>query len=124
MTCSGAKESGRRYIWKVTCDAIVKAPWLGYGLNTMHLPNPDPNHRYPDGTPMDFYDRSHCEFLQVAFDTGFVGLACYLAIVGLAIAHSGILLPSLIAYMLWSLFGWNHIGPANVWWLLIGVCAR
>ena len=129
----------RVYLWRATIPLILRRPVLGWGFSAFLG-------RFPVGTPeyvrwfgyhITAFDSPHNELLQIAFSTGLLGLAAYLSIwlvvgallwrmlrtAGTLRRPAAILIASLAAYFLWLQLAWNHVGPANVFWVLIGLVA-
>lgn len=128
------------FVWKHTIPMILERPIAGWGFSTMlgrfrGLKSPEYFRvfgPYPTGI-----DTPHNDLLHVAFATGVPGLLLYLSIwiilfrelarvlqkssevrafaAGAIAAFSG--------YAVWLQFGWNHIGPANVFWGFVGLTA-
>jgi len=108
--------SGRRYIWKETWSQIRQRLWIGHGFNTIIFRNPDPAAR-------DFYDTPHQSVLHVWHATGAVGAACFVAVWVAAFWHAGPFLAPLVGYGIWTLLAWEHLGPSNVFWGIVGMTA-
>jgi putative inorganic carbon (hco3(-)) transporter len=78
--------TGRIQIWARAWDYIIETPLLGAGLGTFraryagYMGGTWEGMIFDLGTP-----HAHNVFIQMAYDVGFIGLAAYLALVGLAI---------------------------------------
>ncbi len=127
----------RFYLWRETVPLILRRPALGWGFSALLG-------RFPVGTPeyvrwfgyhLTAFDSPHNELLQIAFSTGLVGLAAYLWIwvvvgvllrgmlrtPGVRLFPAAAMAASLAAYFLWLQLAWNHVGPANVFWVVVGL---
>ena len=129
----------RFYLWRETVPLILRRPVLGWGFSALLG-------RFPVGTPeyvrwfgyhITAFDSPHNELLQIAFSAGLMGLAAYLWIwtavgvllrrmlptPGVRLYPAAALTASLAAYFLWLQLAWNHVGPANVFWVAVGLVA-
>jgi O-antigen ligase len=131
----------RLYFWKHTVPLIAERPLLGWGFSALMG-------RFPDyGSPeylalfgkdaVRLIDNPHNELLHLAFSTGLVGLAAYLWVWAVALAavigkrHApptplglrAALTAALAAYFVWMQLAWSTVGPANVFWVVLGLAA-
>ena len=136
------------YVWKHTLPLIAQRPIFGWGFSTLIGQFKDmgsPEYLSVFGTgDIVLVDSPHNEVLHVAYSVGLVGLAAYLwmwaaAARGLvrwpraggtshqtataSLALRAGLAASLVGYAVWLQFGWNVIGPANVFWVILGLAA-
>jgi hypothetical protein len=135
---SDSSMQGKLWIWEHIVPMIRERPVLGWGFSAVlgHIPGlGTPSYYRIFGHQPVFIDVAHNELLQVAVNTGLVGLAAYLWIWATALraaatagaagspvrAEAAGLLAGLVAYFAWMQFLWNHIGDANVFWVLTGV---
>ncbi len=136
------------YVWKHTLPLIAQRPLFGWGFSTLIGQFKDmgsPEYLSVFGrSQIVLIDSPHNELLHVAYSTGLIGLAAYVWM--WAVAARGLLRPartdaasdqersasaalraglvaSLAGYAVWSQFGWNVIGPANVFWVTLGLAA-
>ena len=86
------RDQGHALIWRDTIKMALKHPFFGAGLGGFHIHFPmhagdDLVAKWPKGQFIVNY--AHNEYLQVAAETGFAGLAAFLAIpfMALAAAH-------------------------------------
>lgn len=130
---------GKFWIWEHVLPMIRERPVLGWGFNAVlgHIPGIGTASYYRVfGHSGVFIDVAHNDILQVAVNTGLLGLAAYLWIWATVIrslhraargASSPVgpeaagILAGLVAYFVWLQFLWSHIGDANVFWVLAGV---
>jgi|GEM_PF-2788851 len=78
----------RFLVWQISYDMILGRPIIGHGLETYKMVF-DLN--YPPSfteMPENYFDRAHNIILDTAFKFGFVGLALFLAWLGLAVFQS------------------------------------
>jgi len=128
----------KMYIWTHVLPLIEERPVFGWGFNNLagRLPGAgSPEYERLFGSVV--VDIAHNDVLQYAFSVGLAGLAAYLWIwfvtlracartirsrtfVGTVRLDVG-LAAGLAAYLVWVQFGWTHIGPANVFWVLAGI---
>jgi O-antigen ligase len=129
---------GKWWIWRHIIPMIRERPFLGWGFSAVlgRLPGVGtPGFYHVFGRGDVLIDVAHNEILQVAVNTGLLGLAAYLWvwIAALRAAHEAAdgpegpatyeaagILAGLAAYFVWLQFLWNHIGVANVFWVLAG----
>ena len=105
---------GRGYICGECLKQIKQKPIFGHGWSQLAIKNPDP-------AASDFFDKSHCDFLDTFHAVGAVGLVCYLGIWTAAFATAGPFLAAFVGYFIWSLGGWQHLGPSNIFYPLVGL---
>jgi O-antigen ligase len=135
---SDSSMQGKIWIWEHVLPMIRQRPVLGWGFSAVlgHIPGlGTPSYYAVFGHQAVFIDVAHNEILQVAVNVGLLGLAAYLWIWATALGgllragtpgspvrgEAAGLLAGLVAYFVWMLFLWNHIGDANVFWVLIGL---
>ncbi len=130
----------RIYLWKNTLPLIAQRPVLGWGFSTLLG-------RFPDLGSADYVrvygwhavgiDTPHNELLHMAYSIGLIGLAAYLWIWARVIrtllrarpheeavpSLPAALLAALAGYLFWLQLAWNHIGPAQAFWTLVGLAA-
>ncbi|MGQ0550855.1 MAG: O-antigen ligase family protein, partial [Armatimonadota bacterium] len=133
------------YVWKHMLPLIAQRPLLGWGFSTLigqftDLGSPEYLSVFGDAQIV-LIDSPHNELLHVAYSAGLLGLAAYLWV--WTAAGRGLLrrlraaastrtgdatwglgaglAASLVAYFIWMQFGWNVIGPANVFWVILGL---
>ncbi|MGH2376062.1 MAG: O-antigen ligase family protein, partial [bacterium] len=136
------------YVWKHTLPLIAQRPLFGWGFSTLIGQFKDmgsPEYLSVFGTgDIVLVDSPHNELLHVAYSTGLIGLTAYLWLWAAA-AHGLLRRPraggashetgsassalraglaaSLVGYAVWLQFGWNVIGPANAFWVILGLAA-
>lgn len=135
----GATVQTRLMGWEASLDAIRQRPWLGYGPATFRavfewfMP--------PDFAPFDgertLAGRPHNAVLEVAVESGLVGLAAYVAMLGailVPIARSAFsetrsgsrafhraVLAALIAALVYNLFSFECAASSILFWALAGM---
>lgn len=76
----------RTLLWEDSVQALQSSPWLGIGFDYLRHSGLALVQQAPDrivGAP-----HAHNIFLQTALDIGVIGLACYLAIIGLVLRRA------------------------------------
>ncbi len=76
VVAASESASSRVILWRFAIERFAEAPWLGIGLNQLHvMPSdiPVPN------TPL-IVSHAHNTILQVALDLGLLGLVCYVVL--------------------------------------------
>jgi hypothetical protein len=101
--------SGRMTLWGATIDAIGKRPWLGHGRGVWHLvaiDPPSPEQHLPPPEPRN--RDSHNLALDLLFESGAVGLLCWIGVGVLGVRAALRRLPSEPALVLClaMLAGW------------------
>jgi O-antigen ligase len=116
----------RQVIWGFTLECIKEFPFFGVGPNTVNLiPGAD--------TVIPFFNQEyipshpHNWFLEIAAETGIIGLATFL--IGLALSHRTLALsayrgsgPAWAAIMLFGVFWISSLGNFSIWsawWLTV-----
>ncbi|MGH2403374.1 MAG: O-antigen ligase family protein, partial [bacterium] len=136
------------YVWRHTLPLIAQRPVFGWGFSTMIGQFKDIGSREYLGVfgsgQIVLIDSPHNELLHVAYSIGLFGLAAYLWMWGagaaalvrqsragrpsqaeaLSSALRAGLAASLVGYGVWMQFGWNVVGPANAFWVILGLAAR
>jgi putative inorganic carbon (HCO3(-)) transporter len=130
---------GKLWIWEHVLPMIRERPVLGWGFSAVagHIPGiGTPSYYRVFGHSDVLIDVAHNDLLQVAVDTGLLGVAAYLWIwvtVIRALTRAGRrtdspvrfeavgILAGLVGYFVWLQFLWSHIGDANVFWVLAGI---
>lgn len=79
----------RLSFYKTSLDLIKKKPWLGYGIGSFK----QEYSAYATKISAAPSKNPHNEYLNVAFQTGLLGLCCLL-IVGFALFHGGVISPA------------------------------
>ncbi len=74
-----ADTSGRRDVWRANLAAIAASPLLGYGVGT----HPQVYQMFMPAPSATLYTHAECGYLQVATETGLVGVALLAAAIGL-----------------------------------------
>lgn len=109
--------SGRITNWGYCFQRALARPWFGWGNNTLAQAELD--------SPGFYFENAHNELLEVANNHGLVGLASYVGIVAVAFAASVHAAPvfaiTILGYAIYAMFGWSHVGPANLWWVMLGL---
>lgn len=134
---SDAALAERLYLWKQTLPMIAQRPLLGWGYSTLLGRFPDlgsKEYQRVYGWSFVGIDTPHNEILHVAYSIGLLGLAAYVWFLvriarslRRALGHSDVrpaatsLVAGLVGYAVWLQLAWNHIGAANVFWLLGGL---
>lgn len=133
----GATAQVRLLGWQATLGAIVERPWLGYGPATSRrvIEWFMPPELAPFGGVAALSGRPHNVFLEVALESGLLGLAAYLAVLG-AILLSLVRLPledpptawfrsavlgSLVANLVTQLFSFDGAATTVLFWSLAGM---
>lgn len=108
--------AGRVQAWRACVYLISERPWLGYGQNTFRVMAQDSG---------NMHKNPHNGLLYVAHAWGLPGLAAYVWVMQQGLVHAApVVLPALMAYLLWEQFAWPYYGPANAFWVLLGLGAR
>lgn len=129
--------TARIFMWKHTIPLIMQRPILGWGFSHFlgAFPVGTPEYFRQFGFTINGIDSPHNDLLHVAFSTGLIGLAAYLAVWAVIAASlrrtlrgrgpaallSAGLIASLAAYFMWLQLAWNHIGPAQMFWTFAGI---
>jgi hypothetical protein len=75
--------SGRGYIWKNTFPLLLRKPAIGYGLDTYVYSFPQFKLEQLSGLGrIEYVDKPHSLYLDIAYGTGFLGLLLFLIIIG------------------------------------------
>jgi O-antigen ligase len=129
------------YVWKHTLPLIAERPVAGWGFSTLVGQFKDmgsPEYLRVFGRDqIVLIDTPHNELLHVAYSTGLLGLAAVLWLwiaAGRALlaglqeplaspAIGAALAAALCGYFIWMQFAWSMIGPANVFWVVVGLAA-
>jgi O-antigen ligase len=134
----GATAQIRLLGWRATLDAIGERPWLGYGPATFGIVLEWflPLEIAPFGGAAALGGRPHNVFLEVAVESGLLGLACYLAMLGAVLlflvksARAGksgerqlraAVLGSLAANLITYLFSFESAATMVLFWSLAGM---
>jgi putative inorganic carbon (HCO3(-)) transporter len=124
--------SSRIFIWKRVIKLIEKRPLLGYGPDTLDIVFMN---EYKYELPKFFkaltVDKSHNEFLQIAFNSGIPALCLYVLFVFLLLYRvfknytKNILIPPLICsvsgYIIQSFFNISVVSTAPIYWIFLGI---
>ncbi len=127
---------GRAEILRISFDAFLDKPFLGYGPDTLKYRLSE---EYTDEFTSyfiehgAFIDKAHNEFLEYAVSCGIFTLVCYLILLILIIVRlwknkkddiNKILLITIIAYLVQSFFNISMIAVAPTFWILLGFSYR
>ena len=110
---------GRVYIAKRVLPLIGRREWFGWGKNQLlgHIAS-----MHPNSHTAIMIDTAHNEPMQVAFDSGLVGLAFYLLVWTTALRRAPpALFAALLGYAAWLLSSWSQLGAASVAWVFLGL---
>jgi O-antigen ligase len=128
--------------WRASLEAIGERPWLGYGPATSRTVMAwfMPPELAPFGGSAALGGRPHNMFLEMAVESGLVGLACYLAMIGaILLPLAGALLKgvpeterprsyeqcsilaALAANLVTYLFSLESAAPTVLFWSLAGM---
>lgn len=121
----------RVFIYPITLNLIQKSPILGYGLENIRMSfsnffkgvnfNTNNNPVYLSLKDV-VVDRSHNYVLDLLLFSGILGLLGWLGVVGLMLKKArGVMLISLILYLIWTAFQNQSIVHLMYFWLLAGL---
>jgi O-antigen ligase len=137
----GATAQIRLLGWWATLDAIAERPWLGYGPATFGIVLEWflPPKLAPFGGAAALGGRPHDVFLEVAVESGLLGLTCYLAMLGAILLSlvkpmragesdrrwiQAAVLGSLAANLTTYLFSFESAATLVLFWSLAGMAQR
>lgn len=108
--------TGRLAVWTVCALQVYVRPWLGYGQNMFRTAARDST---------NVHKNPHNGLLHYAHAYGLPGLVAYVWVLQQGLTHAApVALPALAVYLIWEQFAWPYYGPANVFWVLLGLGAR
>jgi len=109
----------RVWLWGYLLERIARRPLLGYGPNLLMVNTPD--ERNTKNT--EIHDMAHNGLLEIAVNTGFLGVAAFAWVWMTAFRHARFdaLAIGLVAYAVWWFFNWETLGPANMAWMFLGM---
>ena len=116
----GADLSGRTEVWKFAALMIEQRPWLGYGYGVFWLGENAPGAAFWRSS-LNFVPHAHNGYLQLALDTGAIGLGCLAAaLISFAIKVGLLLRHRQNARLLWAVgfiafFCVINLGEADAW---------
>ncbi len=115
----------RLYIWPVVGELIFKRPFLGYGLENMAGEVRSSSISWRHGISNLWIDRSHNYILDLLFFGGIVGLYFWIVLVWAMLKKAkGLILASLILYLIWIQFQNQSVVHIIYFWLLAGLIDR
>ncbi len=137
----GATVQIRLLGWRAGLEALAERPWLGYGPATFHLILPRflPPQLAPFGGAGALGGRPHNVYLEVALESGLIGLGLFVGLLGLLLVPpvtalrqrrvpSGAegpllaaLVGSLVANLVTYVFSFESVTSAVLFWTLAGM---
>ena len=121
----------RVYIWPIIADLISQKPILGYGLENMSLAYREYFQKIDFKavkTPVYYslkdlnVDRAHNYHLDLLFFSGFLGFISWIFLVGYLLKRArGVMLTSLLVYLIWTLFQNQSVVQLIYFWFLVGL---
>ena len=133
---SGSSFVQRQDLWTQSIYLIRQSPWVGIGLNAYARIGSIVYPYSPEHPGLEV-PHAHNLFLQIALDTGIIGLAAFVVLIGLAIRaawqayrasnekHLAIGVLSALAVLLAHGFGdvvvWGTAKSSVVLWILLGI---
>ena len=118
----------RIFIWPIILEFISQRPILGYGLENLRVAFSKYERFHEQRDPVYFgiknliIDRSHNYSLDLLFSSGFLGFLIWIFLVVILLKKArGILLLSLIIYLVWIQLQVQGIVHLMYFWLLGGL---
>ncbi len=126
--------SNRIQIWKITCELILKYPWLGVGTDNLkigileNLTDTSINYILRTGT---LIDKAHNEYLQIAVTLGIPALIVYFIFITNILFkkrkevfrkdETFIICSVIVSYLVQAFFNISTVGVAPLFWLSLGL---
>ena len=117
----------RLELWKSTLDLITSSPkvfLIGTGLETYPYDfQPYRNLKLNYSSEWDYvFNKPHNYYLEVAVETGVIGLASFGFLVVWVLKKSSYnLIPSIAGFLITNFFGWPVVSTSLLFWFLLSL---